>query len=65
MKEDNWTNTFNLKKNLHYNLDSNIDLKIVTVSYSEISSAKLIIGLIFINILLQRPLSLSNVVQLF
>ena len=48
------------KKNIRYNLDSNIDLKIVTVSYSEIISAKLIIGLIFINIWLQRPFSLST-----
>ena len=47
-----------LKKNHRYNLDSNIDLKIVIVSYLEIISAKLIIGLIFINIWLQRAFSL-------
>ena len=43
-------NIIHSKENHHHNLDSNIDLKIVTVSYSEIISAKLIIGLIFINI---------------
>ena len=57
-KKDKRNNILNSKENHHYNLDSNIDLKIVTVSYLEIISAKLIIGLIFINIWLQRPFSL-------
>ena len=57
-KKDNWNKILNSKENHHYNLDSNIDSKIVTVSYLEIISAKLIIGLIFINIWLQRPFSL-------